>query len=252
MSVVRSVLLVSWLSMPFVGSSCTAIATGVPESASADKGAAAEDAQADQKSDAAKARAKARKAAKREHELSLARVELEIAEIEVRSDELEANLKLEDARRELEEARRTLEHFRARKMPRELEDGRLDLDRATQSRTEAEQELKEMEETYAKDQFAKDTKELVLMRHRKRVEFSHRSFAIASAEFADRENVELPRQLRELEQKMRAAEIDVRDAEVALQKQQLKSKLELARKRWDVRELEEPDEDEESAPKKRS
>lgn len=211
--------------------------------------AADESAEATAEAAAAKERAKARKAEKRAHDLELARVELEVAEIEAQSGQLSAEIKLDNARRELDEARRALEHFKGRLMPRELEDGRLDLDRAMQNKTEAEQELREMEATYAKDQFAKDTKELVLMRHRKRVEFSTRGLAIAQAEFTDKEQVDLPKRLRELETKLRTAEQAARDADVALQKQALRNKLDLARKRWSILELERPDDEAEGESK---
>jgi len=203
----------------------------------------------DAKAKEAKARAKERKAEKRSHDLELARAELEIAEVEAKNDLHVAEFKLDNARKGLEEARISLEHFKSRKMPRELEDARLGLDRAVQQKTEAEQELREMEATYAKDQFAKDTKELVLMRHRKRLEFATRSLAIAEAEYADKEKVELPRTLRESERKLRDAEQSVHEAEVALHKQQMQVKVDLAKKHWSIKELERPDDESDEEPK---
>ena len=117
-------------------------------------------------------------AEKRAHELELARMELELAGMEAEREVQECKRKLEEARREVDEARRAMEHFRA-KSPRELAEQQLDLDRSVQAKTEAEQELREMEATYAKDQFATDTKELVLMRHRKRVEFAARGLELS-------------------------------------------------------------------------
>jgi hypothetical protein len=121
----------------------------------------------------------------------------------------------------------------------------LDLDRSIQGKTEAEQELREMEATYAKDQFATDTKELVLMRHRKRLEFATRSLELEQAEFNDKKSVELPKREREHEQKLRDAEAELRAAEFAAAKQKLATQMELARKRWELSLLERPDEDDE-------
>lgn len=190
----------------------------------------------------AKARAKERKAQKRAHELELARMELDMARMEAEHEEREAARKVEEARRELDEARRDMEHFRA-KLPRELADMQLDLDRSIQGKTEAEQELREMEATYAKDQFATDTKELVLMRHRKRLEFATRALELEQAAFNDKKSVELPKREREHEKKLRDAESDLRSAEFAAAKQKLSTQLELARKRWELSELERPEED---------
>ncbi|MCC7015133.1 MAG: hypothetical protein IT454_21410 [Planctomycetes bacterium] len=251
--------------MPFALSSCVFVAKGAEQGAAekagpsgpggvkpqadahagaraAAEGVAPSDVQGD-----TKAKDAARKAAKRAHELALARIELEIAELEAKVDADEARTKIERAERELEEARLALGHFKSRKLPRELEDGRLDLDRSIQSKTEAEQELKEMEATYAKDQFAKDTKELVLTRHRKRVEFANRAFAIAEAEFVDKQQVELPRTQRELERKLHDAELALEDARAAQRKQELQTKLELARKRWSIEELERPEDPDQGA-----
>jgi len=200
---------------------------------------------ADPKAAEAKARAAARKAEKRAHELELARMELELAGMEAEREVQECKRKLEEARREVDEARRAMEHFRA-KSPRELAEQQLDLDRSVQAKTEAEQELREMEATYAKDQFATDTKELVLMRHRKRVEFSSRGLELAQAEFSDLKSVELPRREREHEKKLRDAEAELREAEFALVRKELGNRMELARKRWAVAELERPADDDDA------
>ncbi len=196
----------------------------------------------DPKAAEAESRAKARKAEKRAHELELARMELELAGKEAERELQECKRKAEDARRELDEARRAMEHFRV-KSPRELADKQLDLDRSAQGKIEAEQELREMEATYAKDQFATDTKELVLMRHRKRVEFATRGLDLAQAEFNDVKLVDLPRREREHEQKLRDAEAGLRNAEFAVVREELGNRMELARKRWAVAELERPEDD---------
>jgi hypothetical protein len=207
--------------------------------------AAADPKAAETKAAEAKERARARKLEKRAHDLGVAKSELEIAELESKSEEHEAQVALDEARRSLGEAQTALAHFVERKLPQQLADARLDLDRSTQNKLEAEQELREMEATFEKDQFARDTKELVLARHRKRVEFSTRSLALAEQRFADREQVDLPRERRELERKVRDAEQKVREAEVKQRKTRMANEVELTKKRFQVSELERPLEDDE-------
>lgn len=197
------------------------------------------------KPDEKKAIAKARKEEKRAHELACAKGDLQVAELETQAATLKATDELEDAQRKLEEARRALEHFKTREMPHELADGRLGLDRAIQRKEEAALELKEMEATFKKDEFATDTKELVLARHKKSLEFATRSLELEEKQYADLEREKLPRQLRELEQKLREAERAVRDAEEELKKVALENEVKLAKARFELKELERPlDEDE--------
>jgi hypothetical protein len=217
---------------------------------SSDGGAATskdEKAAAEAKAAETKAKARVRKLEKRAHDLEIARSELEISELDTAAKDKESQIKLDEAGRALDEARQALEHFNSRKLPQTLADARLDLDRSTQNKVEAEQELREMEATYAKDQFALDTKELVLMRHRKRLEFATRSLELAEQRFSDKEKVELPRERRELERKLREAEQKVRESEVALKKTQMSNSVELTKKRFQVAELERPLEDDDEA-----
>lgn len=232
--------------VPFFLSSCVFVAKetekGPLESAGPEAPANAAKVEPAGKADA-KAKAAARKAEKRAFDLEIARTELALAELEVAQNQRESEQKLTKARENLEEARRVHEHFVA-KLPRELEESQLGLDRQTQGKLEAEQELREMEATYAKDQFATDTKELVLMRHRKRLEFAERGLKLAQAEYTDKRDVELPRQKREQERKLREAELSVLDAEHSFERTKLSGQMQLARKRWAVAELERPaDED---------
>lgn len=252
MSSPNSARLGALAALPLFLSSCIVVAKETdtksagpqpPPKSAPQVGGAAAPAKAAEGGDEAKARAAARKAEKRAFDLEIARTELELARMETENEERVARLKVDNARRSLEEARLALEHFKAR-LPRELESSQLGLDRATQGKIEAEQELREMEATYAKDQFATDTKELVLMRHRKRLEFAERGLRLSEAEFKDKREVELPRQQREHERKANDAEQSLRDAEFALERTRMSGQMQLARKRWAVTELERPlDED---------
>jgi hypothetical protein len=105
-------------------------------------------------------------------------------------------------------------------------------------------ELREMEATYAKDQFAKDTKELVLSRHRKQLDFANRDMELARQRFDDERNVTLPKTQRDHEKKLRDAEDGVRDAEVGLRRANAKAEMSLRRLRFKLKELEQPEEEE--------
>lgn len=232
--------------LPFLFTSCVLVATetekGPPDAAGKNAPTVAAKVEPVGKADA-KAKAAARKAEKRAFDLEIARTELALAELEVAHDQREAEQKLQKAREGVGEAKRALEHFMA-KLPRELEETQLNLDRQTQGKLEAEQELREMEATYAKDQFATDTKELVLMRHRKRLEFAERGLKLAQAEFTDQREVELPKAQREAERRLRETEQSLMEAEHAFERTKLSGQMQLARKRWSVKELERPlDED---------
>lgn len=190
-----------------------------------------------------KALAKARKEQKRAHDLECAKKELAVAELEVQASTREATDELDDAKRDTDEAKRALELFKTRSLPQELADGRLGLDRAMQRKVEAEQELREMEKTYAKDEFATDTKELVLTRHRKSLEFATRALELEEQQYADLEREKLPLEQRELEQKLREAERKLREAEAEMNKVELENQVKLAKARFEVSELEQPIDD---------
>jgi hypothetical protein len=231
------------LTLTLLGAACQS--TGGGDSGGDPLGTATtQEAKAD-KAASKKAEAKARKEKKRAHDLACAKTNLEVAELETQLAARKAADEFDDAKREFDEAKRALELFKTRTMPHDLADGRLGLDRAMQRKTEAEQELREMEATYAKDQFAKDTKELVLMRHKKQLEFATRSLELEEQEYADTEREKLPLKMRELEQKSRECERKLREAEADVHKTELENNVKLAKAKFEVEELQRPIEDDE-------
>jgi hypothetical protein len=127
-------------------------------------------------------------------------------------------------------------------MPHEIASGQLAIERAMQSLGEARQELAQMEAMYAAepnlDATGQATRDMVLERHRKRVEFSERALELARAEFQDKVGAALPLEQRELEAKLREKRRAVRKAESALAKHTLESAQGLAKARRDVAEAE--------------
>jgi hypothetical protein len=175
-------------------------------------------------------------------ELEGERVELQVAELKSQAEALEAQEELEDARVELDEAERALKRFGEVEMPHQIASGQLGIERAMQSLGEARQELAQMEAMYAAepnlDATGQATRDMVLERHRKRVEFSERALELARTEFQDEVGAGLPLEQRELEAKLREQRRAVRKAESALARHTLESAHGLAKARRAVTEAE--------------
>lgn len=175
-------------------------------------------------------------------ELEGARVALQVAELESQAEALEAQEGLEDARMELEEAERAHKRFVEVSMPHQIASGQLGIERQMQGLGEARQELAQMEAMYAAetnmDATARATRDMVLERHRKRVEFGERGLELERAEFQDTVAAALPLEQRELEDKLLEKRRALRKAETALAKHALQSARDLAKARREVVEAE--------------
>jgi hypothetical protein len=175
-------------------------------------------------------------------DLEGARVELQVAELEAQAEALEAQEELDDARAELEEAERDLKRFTEVSMPHTIAEGQLGIERQIQNLGEARQELAQMEAMYASepnlDASGQATRDMVLGRHRKRVEFGERGLELARAEFQDEVGAGLPLEQRELETKLREKRRALRKAETSLAKQALEGARALAKARRAVVEAE--------------
>ena len=177
-------------------------------------------------------------AEKLERELQRAQMKMQVAALGAGTDRLKAQRKVDDAGRELEQARRALDLFLSYEQPHELAESQLSLDRAHHRRELQVDELKELEAMYAEEDFAEMTKELVLKRGRKNVEFAERSLELAMRKFEVKRTEELPKRQRELEQKVVAAEGELRDAEVGREKNEIQVELDLMEARTKLEEAE--------------
>jgi hypothetical protein len=186
----------------------------------------------------------AKKAEKRKRELAYARIDLAIAELSTEAERREAQRKLEEAERDLEEAKRALAHFLEFERPHKVAQAKLALDRSRFQREEDVDELQQVQEMYSGEDFAKSTKELVLKRHKRIVEFATRDLELKERDLADLEQEDLPKDQRELEKKVRAAEKALAEAATAVNKTQLSGELALLKARDKVAELERPADDE--------
>lgn len=152
--------------------------------------------------------------AEHQRELAAAQSALQVAELELQHVELGTKLELEEARgeaaaaaREQAEHERKLQAFRGTVRPLELDEARLALDRARFSALESEQELAELEGMYAQEEFAEQTKELVLARGRRALEVSRRQLALTERNMAMLDHVELAAKERELVEELEQARL---------------------------------------------
>lgn len=184
----------------------------------------------------------AAKSEKKAAELGQARLQLQLAELEAGFAATAAEETVVAAQRELELAELELARFREYERPSELAQAQLSLDRATHSRLQDEQELQQMEEMYAAetnlDSTGERTRDIVLERHRKALEFSTRQLELTRDRTEDLRARVLPRKEHELEVKLADARIARRKAEEKQRKGALEAELSLSKARARVRELE--------------
>ncbi|MCA9316908.1 MAG: hypothetical protein H6806_00290 [Planctomycetes bacterium] len=134
---------------------------------------------------------------------SKANWELERLKLEDMQEERRSRVRAEKARQESEDAKRKLEVWEASEKPERLARLQLNLDQGRDRLVQAEQELKELEAMYAAEEFANMTKELVLYRGRKQVEFAKRDLDLDEQAAKRERESEIPLEENE---KRRAAE----------------------------------------------
>jgi len=158
------------------------------------------------------------KVAKAEREVEDGRIELKIAQAEAESAARKAQDDVDDAEHSLQEATNALDQFMKNEREFELSKVKLGLDRASWRLEAEKQELAELEAMYQKDDVAALTKELVLQRGRKGVEFAERELAHEQREASATREFELPKKQREMEQEKREKENALREAKAEKQK----------------------------------
>ncbi len=169
--------------------------------------------------------------AKGERSVQDTRIELKIAQAESESAARKAQDEVESAENAVKVASEALDHFLKSERDLELSKVQLGLDRATWGLEAERQELAELEAMYKKDDVAALTKELVLQRGKKGVEFAERELAQEQREAAMKRDFELPKKLRELEVEKREKENALREAraEQTKSKDEIELKLRKAR-----------------------
>jgi hypothetical protein len=176
--------------------------------------------------------------AKKERGLENARLELAIAQADVEASGRKAQDEVADCEHRLKLRQEALEHFLKQERELELAKVQLGVDQAAWRLEAEKQELAELEAMYKKDDVATLTKELVLQRGKKGVEFAERGLDHERREAAAKRDYELPKKQKELEQEQREAEHKLREARAEKEKAGVESELKLRKARAEVEDAE--------------
>lgn len=171
-------------------------------------------------------------------ELAMARVDLELAKLSAGVSKSEAAAGLARAERERADAVKALDHFKNVEMPLRVKDGELDVEQAQFGIEMKKIELEELIAMYKGDTMAASTKEIVVKRETKELEFMQRRLAMAQARFAALTGHELPHELANKEDELRKAEEALSKASVEAQKSELETKKSLDEAERKIRTLE--------------
>jgi len=139
------------------------------------------------------------KIAKAQSDVDDAKLELKIAQAEIDSSLRKAHEGVVSAEHAAKNASAELDHFMKSERALTLAKLQLDLDRGTWRLESEKQELAELEAMYKKDDVATLTKELVLQRGQKGVEFAQRDLDNEQREAGMTRDFELPKKQRDLE-----------------------------------------------------
>lgn len=187
---------------------------------------------------AASPEAKAGEVEEKTFALAMARIELELAKLSTGAQRAAAEQSLARAEREQIEAQKALEQFKQVEMPQRVQDGELGVERAKFGIEMKKIELEELVAMYKNDQFAASTKEIVVKRETKELEFMQRGLALAEARFAALTAYELPKDLAGKEDGARKAEEALAKARVESAKTQLEVQKSLAEAERKIAKLE--------------
>jgi hypothetical protein len=154
---------------------------------------------ADGKEDAKQARERERKLRRAEQGLEVAQLNLAKAKIAMDLDELRYQDALKTADREFELAKRKLQIFTKFETPNRLARAALSLQQTEDGHLESQQELAQLELLYKGEQFADDTKEIVIERARRHLERAARDLELRREEVQRLQDVTLPLEQTELE-----------------------------------------------------
>jgi len=146
-------------------------------------------------------------------QVEMAETRLKRAQMDCEQQKRDSDLAQAKAQNELQDAQKALDHFVNVEMPAKLARSQLDLQQATDSTTEQEEELQQLELMYKNDDLGDKTKEIVIARTKRRLERAHASLALQKQEVDDLMNVQLPDQRRKLELTLKDRQADLERAQ---------------------------------------
>ena len=165
------------------------------------------------------------KVQKAQRELEYAKIDLDLAKMSTAAEAREADQSVVEATQKLDAVKKDRDNFKNNETPQKLAEKQLDIDRSTQFTEEAKQELDELEGMYKKEEFASLTKELVLSRGKKKLEFAKRGLELAKKNQDQLTNFDLPKKQLELDQSVERAEKALAEANAKKEKSALESTL---------------------------
>jgi len=184
----------------------TATSTGTAPATSADS---AEKDREGAKQKAKQAKERQRKLVRLERDLQVSRLRLSKAKLEEQDAEIRAEESLLNAEVQLELAQDRLRDFLEIHKPQRIAWNELGLRRAEDGLTNARQELQQLELMYAQDEFADQTKEIVIDRARRELERAERDLELRRRDSSTLTEVTLPLEQREHELAVQDRERDL-------------------------------------------
>jgi hypothetical protein len=181
-----------------------------PKAQTQPEGKSHEDKQAEE---AKKTRERERKLAKLERSLEVARLNLSKANLALEHGETQFEDSLVKTEAELEMSKTRLADFTEFASPNRVARAELGLQQAEDGFTEAQEELYQLELMYRDEQFADQTKEIVIERAKRRLERAQRDLEIRREELKALVDRTLPLEQRELELAVRQHERDLEQAQ---------------------------------------
>ena len=143
-----------------------------------------------------------RKLAKQERDLAVAQIKLEKTHLSHKHTDADNEVALAKAEAELALAQRQLEIFQERNAPAKIAWSQLSLTNAEDNAREAQEELEQLELMYNEDEFADQTKEIVIERGKRRLQSSQRDLELRRADFETLKEQTLPVEQREHEMRV--------------------------------------------------
>jgi len=133
--------------------------------------------------------------------------------LEAEQSEREQAFAVERANHDLDDARKAVRHFEGVERPTRLAKAELELKDANDYLTEQDEEMRQLELLYEKDDLGDKTKEIVLARGRRRHQRAQERLEMAKRDFEDLRGFELAQQGEKLAREMAAKERDLQRAE---------------------------------------
>jgi len=223
-SPILALSLASLCCLPLVACSSTKTKSSEPTKENAAKPAAKEE--------------EAEKLAKKQFELECSKIDMQLKKLNIENKERGLAVEIEDAERELRNAREALEVFTRHEKPLKLDSSQLELEESEQFRKQRQQELDELMAMYKQEELAALTKELVISRETKALEFAKRRYERQVKTTEHAKTVEVPKKERELTEAVARAERKLADSKSKAERSKLESKLELMKAERALAELE--------------